>query len=49
MPDFSPQEADLQNGEISMMRVTSQTCKVQSCLSEKKYHSCVGKIKRKIC
>ncbi len=49
MPDLSPQEADLQNGEISMMRVTSQTCKIQSCLSEKKYHSCVGKIKRKIC
>ena len=49
MPDLSPQEADLQNGEISMMRVTSQTGKIQSCLSEKKHRSYVGKIKRKIC
>ena len=47
MPDFSPQEADLQNGEISMMRVTSQTCKVQSCLSEKNITPVLEKLKEK--
>lgn len=48
MPDLSAPEAALQNGEISMMRVTSQTCKIQSCLSEKNITPVLEKLK-KIC
>lgn len=48
MPDLSAPEAALQNGEISMMRVTSQTCKIQSCLSEKNITPVLEKLKKNL-